>query len=161
MTDDENSNKRKRGGSRQGKQRNINRRRELYGKLLFEDYWGENPLYQLEAITDHNRWFWHFYFGSPGALNVLDRSTLHDYARNGVTPIVKYVANEESYTIPYWLANGIYPPHHCFVKTISFPSNENERLFARKQEEKRKNIECAFEILQARFHILTIPCRLF
>ena len=119
---------------------------------------------KLEAIADHSRQFWHFYFGSPGALNdlnVLDRSTLHDNARNGITPIVKYTVNGQLYTIPYWLADGIYPTHHCFVKTIPFPANEKEKLFVTKQEEKRKDIECAFGILQARFHILTTPCRLF
>ena len=119
---------------------------------------------KLEAIADHSRRFWHFYFGCPGALNdlnVLDRSTLHDNACNGITPIVKYIVNGELYTIPYWLADGIYPTHHCFVKTIPFPTNEKEKLFVSKQEEKRKDIECAFGILQARFHILTTPCRLF
>jgi hypothetical protein len=68
--------------------------------------------------------------------------------------------NEQLYTIPYWLANGIYLTHHCFVKTIPFLRNEKEKLFVTKQEEKMKDIECAFGILQAWFHILTTPCRL-
>jgi len=35
----------KRGGSRPGRAPNKDRRRRLYARLLFDDYWGENPLY--------------------------------------------------------------------------------------------------------------------
>ncbi|KAJ0391064.1 hypothetical protein P43SY_011651 [Pythium insidiosum] len=43
----------------------------------------------LEAISDHRGRFWHFHFGTPGALNdinVLDRSPLFHNAVNGVAP---------------------------------------------------------------------------
>jgi hypothetical protein len=35
----------KRGGSKPGRAPNKPRRRELYAKLLFDDYWGNNPVY--------------------------------------------------------------------------------------------------------------------
>jgi hypothetical protein len=69
--------------------------------------------------------------------------------------------NGSAYTIPYWLADGIYPTHHCFVKTISKPATRKQKKFATMQEGKRKDIERAFGMLQARFHILTTPCRLW
>src|SRR4051812_17148244 len=35
----------KRGGSKPGRAPNKQRRRSLYSDLLFEDYWGHNPVY--------------------------------------------------------------------------------------------------------------------
>ena len=35
----------KRGGSQPGRAPNKDRRRELYAKLLFENYWGSDPAY--------------------------------------------------------------------------------------------------------------------
>jgi hypothetical protein len=69
--------------------------------------------------------------------------------------------NGSTFTIPYWLADGIYPTHHCFVKAISNPTTRKQKKFSTMQESKRKDIERAFGMLQARFHILTTPCRLW
>ena len=118
----------------------------------------------LEAITDNSCRFWHFFFGMPGSLNdinVLDRSPLHREALAGRGPQVSYQINGFTYHVPYWLADGIYPPHHCFVKSIHNPTSRKHKLFSTMQEAKRKDIERAFGILQARFHILTTGCRLW
>ena len=122
------------------------------------------PTVILEAIADHKCRFWHFNFGCPGSMNdinVLDRSPLFSNAVKGQVPKVEYTVNGAPYQYPYWLADGIYPTYASFVKTVSKPNTPMEKLFASKQEAKRKDIERAFGILQARFHILTAGCRLW
>jgi len=118
----------------------------------------------LEAVADSACRFWHFFFGMPGSLNdlnVLDRSPLLNDAIAGRSASVSYTVNGRQYSVPYWLADGIYPKHHCFVKTIASPQTRKEKLFSTMQESKRKDIERAFGILQSRFHIITVPCKLW
>jgi hypothetical protein len=59
------------------------------------------------------------------------------------------------------LADGIYPNYACFVKTIPNATTRMQKLFVTAQESKGKDIERAFGILQARFHVLTSGCRLW
>ena len=122
------------------------------------------PTMVLEAIADHSTRFWHFNFGMPGSLNdinVLDRSPLFNNAVRGVAPMVDFTVNHHQHSVAYWLADGIYPNYACFVKTIPNPVTPMQKLFVTAQESKRKDIERAFGILQARFHVLTSPCRLW
>jgi Plant transposon protein len=118
----------------------------------------------LEAIADNSCRFWHFNFGAPGALNdvnVLDRSPLFDNAVRGEAPAVNFTVNGHDYKHAYWLGDGIYPRYACFIKTFPRPATRMQKMFASAQEAKRKDIERAFGMLQARFHILTSPCRLW
>jgi hypothetical protein len=122
------------------------------------------PTVVLEAIADHRCRFWHFNFGSPGTLNdlnILDRSPLFDKAVRGEAPLVNFSVNGNEYKYGYWLGDGIYPNYECFVKTFPQPATRMQKMFASAQEAKRKDIERAFGILQARFHILTNGCRLW
>ena len=122
------------------------------------------PTVVLEAIADKSCRFWHFNFGAPGTLNdvnILDRSPLFDNAIRGEAPQVNFSVNGNDYAVAYWLGDGIYPTYACFVKTFPNPRTRMQKLFATAQEAKRKDIERAFGILQARFHILTTPCRLW
>ncbi|KAI2505163.1 Plant transposon protein [Fragilaria crotonensis] len=122
------------------------------------------PTVVLEAIADHTCRFWHFNFGSPGSLNdinILDRSPLFHNAVKGEAPQVAYTVNGNHYRYAYWLADGIYSTYACFVKTFPRPATRMQKMFATAQEAKRKDIERAFGILQARFHILTSGCRLW
>ncbi|XP_048490536.1 uncharacterized protein LOC125492298 [Beta vulgaris subsp. vulgaris] len=57
----------------------------------------------------------------------------------------------------YYLAYGIYPQWAAFIPTISLPQNEKESLFSQNQESKRKDVERAFGVLQARFPIIRQP----
>ncbi|KAI2500547.1 Plant transposon protein [Fragilaria crotonensis] len=122
------------------------------------------PTMILEAISDHSTRFWHFNFGSPGALNdinVLDWSPLFYNAVRGEAPRVDFTVNHHQHSVAYWLADGIYPTYACFVKTIPNATTRMPKLFVTAQEAKRKDIEQAFGILQSRFHVLTSGCRLW
>ena len=118
----------------------------------------------LEAIADHKARFWHCNFGLPGTLNdvnVLDRSPLFENVVRGEAPAVDFVVNGNEYNFGYWLADGIYPKYACIVKTFPRPVKRMQKLFASAQEAKRKDIEMAVGILQARFHTLTTGCWLW
>ena len=92
---------------------------------------------------------------------MLDRLHLLRDVTMSRTPFCEYVVNGNTYKILYWLADGIYPQHHCFIKTIPNPNSRRHKFYASQQEARRKDIERAFGILQARFHILTIAIRLW
>jgi hypothetical protein len=123
------------------------------------------PTVVLEAIADNRCRFWDFNFGAPASLNdlnILDRSPLFDNADRGESPSVHFIVNGDAYQYAYcWLGDGIYPRYACFVKTFAKPKTRMKKMFASAQEAKRKDIEQAFGMLQARFHILTSACRLW
>ena len=125
---------------------------------------GKKPTIVLEAIADGELWIWHCFFGVPGSLNdlnVLDHSnTIEEIIEGKYPPKVKFVVNGTVYTLPYYLADGIYPSWALFMKTIAEGSTPQEKLFASAQEAVRKDIERAFGVLVARFHILSRPSRL-
>ncbi|XP_066310882.1 uncharacterized protein [Miscanthus floridulus] len=57
--------------------------------------------------------------------------------------------------------NGIYPEWAIFVKSIRAPQSAEHKLFSEHQAGARKDVECAFGILQSRFCILRRPARLY
>ncbi|XP_058216407.1 uncharacterized protein LOC131327321 [Rhododendron vialii] len=59
----------------------------------------------------------------------------------------------------YYLADGIYPRWSTFVKTIPCPQGNKKKFFAAAQESTRKDVECAFGVLQARFAVIRQPAR--
>ena len=61
----------------------------------------------------------------------------------------------------YYLVDGIYPEWAVFVKSISMPITEKDKLFAQEQEGKRKDIERAFGVLCHRWTILKRLARLY
>ena len=48
-----------------------------------------------------------------------------------------------------------------YLQTISEPQGEKRKFFAKSQEAARKDVERAFGVLQARFAIVSLPCRLW
>ncbi|XP_047979092.1 uncharacterized protein LOC125221010 [Salvia hispanica] len=54
----------------------------------------------------------------------------------------------------YYLADEIYPRWPVFVKTITCPTTNMRKLFAKKQEAARKDMERAFRVLQSRWAIV-------
>ena len=74
---------------------------------------------------------------------------------------MQYFVNGRQYTKAYYLANGIYPECAIFVKSIRAPQSAEHKLFSEHQEGARKDVECAFGILQSRFCILRRPAHLY
>lgn len=116
----------------------------------------------LEGAVSQDLWFWHCYFGLPGSLNdinVLQRSPLLNQFTAGTAHHIEFILNEKTYTLPYWLADGIYPTWPVFAKTISDPQGAAQQYYAKMQESLRKDVERAFGVLQLRFAIVKNPAR--
>ncbi|CAL5083351.1 unnamed protein product [Urochloa decumbens] len=118
----------------------------------------------LEAIASQDLWIWHASFSAVGSINdisVLDQSPMFTEVLKGQVPPVQFSINKSPYDMGYYLADEIYPECTAFVKTIPFPRTEKERLFAKHQEEARKDVQRAFGVLQSRFPIVRGPIRFF
>jgi hypothetical protein len=118
----------------------------------------------LEALADVNRYIWYSNFGDAGSLNdlnVLDKSSIVGSMIDGTFDITcpSYSINGTRRDWMYFLVDGIYYDWAIFVKTYSEAIEEKTRLFAKRQEEVRKDVECAFGILVQKFHILAKPLR--
>ncbi|XP_015695402.1 uncharacterized protein LOC102709859 [Oryza brachyantha] len=120
------------------------------------------PTMILEAVASQDLRIWHCFFGVAGAqndINVLNKSSLFIEAIKGKAPRVHYNVNRNDYEAGYYLADKIYPEWAAFVKSISRPQTEKDKLFSVKQESVRKDVECAFGVLQSRFNIVCRPAR--
>jgi hypothetical protein len=97
--------------------------------------------------------------GSHNDINVLDTLPLFANLLNGRGPKCEYKINGNDYHKGYCLADGIYPDWAKFVKTISQPLGAEQRHFVKMQEARRKDVERAFGVLQARFAIVSRPAQ--
>lgn len=122
------------------------------------------PTLVLEAVATKDLWIWHSFFGMPRAMNninVLKRSTLFNKLSRGEAPRCDFVVNGHDYHTGYYLADGIYPSWSTLIKTYNAPSTPKLQLFAKCQEATRKDVERAFGVLQARFHIIKGAARMW
>ena len=55
----------------------------------------------------------------------------------------------------------IYPKWSCFVQSLQDPEDQKESNFSGAQESARKDVERCFGVMQARWSIITQPCRLW
>jgi hypothetical protein len=118
----------------------------------------------LEAVASQDLRIWHAsysVFGSINDVNVLDDSSFFTEALKGEAPQVQFSINKSQYNMGYYLVSEIYPECSVFMKTIPFPRTEKEQLFARYQEEARKDVQRAFGLLESRFPIVRGPIRFF
>ncbi|XP_028078968.1 uncharacterized protein LOC114280785 [Camellia sinensis] len=105
------------------------------------------PTVVVEAIASCDLWIWHAFFGMPGSLNditVLDKSPLFAELTRGHVPAANYTINNHTYTMRYYLADGIYLRWAMIVKTISQSQGAKRQLFARMHEACQKDVERAF-----------------
>ena len=80
---------------------------------------------------------------------MLEQSHVFSELAQECAPAVNYSINGHDYTMGYYLADGIYPKWSTFVKTIPSSLGDKRKLFAKTQEAYRKDVECAFGVLQA------------
>ena len=109
----------------------------------------------LEAIADHNLWFWHAAFGFTGScndINILDVSPLCqqflDCSHSKID--FKFTIDKQVFNKLFYLVDGIYPQLSCFVK-----------IFAGWQEATQKYVECAFGVLQSKWWLLASPVEMW
>ncbi|KAE9040057.1 hypothetical protein PR002_g5151 [Phytophthora rubi] len=55
----------------------------------------------------------------------------------------------------------MYPPYACFMATIFRPSSQKGKLYAKRQESIRKDVERTFGVLRGKFRILKLPSRIW
>jgi Plant transposon protein len=117
----------------------------------------------VEAMVDHNLWFWHASVGHAGTnsdTNIWDVSPLlqalltDEWARECD---FNFVLDGQSFDKLWILVDGIYPPIARFVKTLSFPIGDVAKMFVKWQEAARKDVERAFGVLTRKFQILARP----
>ncbi|KAL9682003.1 hypothetical protein QQ045_013796 [Rhodiola kirilowii] len=115
------------------------------------------PTIILEAVASNDTWIWHSFIGVSGAQNdpnVLYQSDIFDPLLVEICPEVIYKDNGSTYNHGYYLADEIYPRYSSFVKIIPNPQTDAEKLFLKKEESYRKDVERCFGILQSRWAIL-------
>ncbi|XP_074376968.1 uncharacterized protein LOC141718482 [Apium graveolens] len=109
--------------------------------------------------TDCMHWEWkNCPSGWGGAYS--GQSPVFDKVIVGDSPTVVFHVNGKRYNNAYYLVDGIYPRYSTFVKTISNPATQAHKLFAKKHEAYRKDVERCFGILQSRWEILRHGARM-
>jgi hypothetical protein len=99
--------------------------------------------------------------GSCNDINVLHRSLVFDNLASGMRPAVNFNVNGRDYNMGYYLADGIYPPWATLISGISSPQSNKHKYFTLKQAEYRKDVERAFDVLQAKYAIMKGQARKF
>jgi hypothetical protein len=122
------------------------------------------PTIVLEAVATRDNRIWHAFFGCPGTLNdinILGRSPLVTNVMNRTFGQLNYSVTPAgaARTRGYFLTDGIYPDYDIFIKAFSAPAGNKKKLFTKLHESVRKEVECTFGILQARFHIISRPSK--
>ncbi|XP_022019320.1 uncharacterized protein LOC110919354 [Helianthus annuus] len=123
------------------------------------------PTMMLEAVASQDLWIWHSFFGMPSLhnyINIIHHSPLFNDLVNGVGPKGTFIVNGE-YKYGYYLVDRIYPEWAVFVKSFSREGTlDPKRIkFNKVQMAAHKNVERAFGVLQKKWRILSMPCRLY
>ncbi|KAK1660474.1 hypothetical protein QYE76_048633 [Lolium multiflorum] len=151
----------RRGGSKPGKRRNINRHREADAMLLDADHFNDDATHSPKEFRHRFRMNKDLFLKIVHGVREYDhilhgQERLHRLAK-GQAPAVNFEVNGHAYKKGYYLADGIYPTYATFLKTIPSPSNKMEAYFATCQKAARKDVERAFGVVQQRFAIVKYP----
>ncbi|KAE8887969.1 hypothetical protein PF003_g27982 [Phytophthora fragariae] len=100
---------------------------------------------------------------SNNDINIINRSALihHHGLKHDLYDSFAYVAGEKEFHQLYYLVDGIYPSYACFMATIFRPSSQKGKLYAKRQESIRKDVERTFGVLRGKFRILKLPSRIW
>ncbi|XP_059668875.1 uncharacterized protein LOC132313960 [Cornus florida] len=110
----------------------------------------QKPILILETVASKDLWIWHAFFGMAGSnkgVNFLDHSPVFNNLINGTMPPINHEVNGHRRTMGYYLSDGIYLKWATLIQTIPHPTIGKEKLFAKKQEAVRKDVERAFGVL--------------
>ena len=118
---------------------------------------------KVEAWCDAHLFIWHWHAGHAGTSNdktMVSFSPLFQAILNGHYDIsldeYKVTQDSMSRTLAYLLGDGIYPRWPIFLLPIHQAQSKGEKTYTKRQEGRRKDIERAFGVLQARFRILRL-----
>nr|GFC62520.1 putative nuclease HARBI1 [Tanacetum cinerariifolium] len=81
-------------------------------------------------------------------INVLDNSPLFDDLLEDIALVAPFVVNGVGFEKGYYLADKIYPKWETFVKSFTVANDAKHSYFKKHQESERKDVECAFGVLQ-------------
>ena len=115
-------------------------------------------------MCNQSLWVWHAFFGLPSGnndLNVLDRSPLIQKLVEGNANRVVFWVNGNWYDKYYLIAYSIYPMWSCFIQSFQDSEDQKESKFSGAQEFMRKDVERYFGVMQARWSMITQPCKLW
>jgi hypothetical protein len=84
-----------------------------------------------------------------------------DNLAQGTAPEVNFTVNENDYNMGYYLVDGIYLPWATLDQWLFIPSNEQTTTLCKKQSRYRKDVECVFGVMQAKYVIIKVPARLW
>jgi Plant transposon protein len=132
---------------------------------------GKKPTIVLEAVCDYNLWFRNAFYGSGGAFNDLNVPALSNLVKMIVDGMM-HTLEKAAGTVPniisgkvfdrmFHLVDGIYPQYSRFVPGVKDPLTPDDKSFTAWQEAASKDIERAFGVLQARFHWVASPIKMF
>jgi Plant transposon protein len=125
----------------------------------------KKPTIVLEALCDHQLWFWHAAYGYAGVLNditILNLSPFLDSLIDGSFNLLEagctpYTIGNQSFKQLFILVDGVYPQFSRFVQGYKMPIGERQKRFTEWQEAVRKDIERAFAVLQGRWQCIARP----
>ena len=124
----------------------------------------KGPTLVLQAVASQDMWVWSAFFGLAGCMNDINTfqfSPLLESYIGGTIQKAGFYANNNYYEHGYYLADGIYPEYSMLVKTFSQTQDEKRQYFKRVHESARKDVERCFACLQARWHFVRNPCRMW
>ena len=86
---------------------------------------------------------------------------MHAIANGDFPPEMQYKIGHQTFDLPYYLADGIYPNWPIFMKPITEPATDAEKKYTKLQEALRKDVERAYGVLKIRFQCLENPSKLW